>query len=89
MYNQKRGVIMAIKQHEPDLLKKAELRLRRLSQDRLAVANDFLAYLEEREENEATQELLEITGFLEAFHRSRQQAEKGETIPFSAIRRNV
>lgn len=80
---------MTIKQPEPDLLKKAELRLRRLSQDRLAVANDFLAYLEEREENEATQELLDIAGLLEAFDRSRQQAEKGETISFNAIRRDV
>ena len=80
---------MTIKQPEPDLLKKAELRLRRLSQDRLAVANDFLAYLEDREENEATQELLEISGFMEAFDRSRQQADKGETIPFNAFRRNV
>ncbi len=80
---------MTIKQPEPDLLKKAELRLRRLSQDRLAVANDFLAYLEEREENEATQELVDMAGFVEAFDRSRKQAEKGETIPFKNIRRNV
>ncbi|MBE2201486.1 MAG: hypothetical protein IAE79_22935, partial [Anaerolinea sp.] len=36
------------------LIRMAETRLRHLSLDRLRVANDFLAYLEEREENEAT-----------------------------------
>ena len=80
---------MTIKQPEPNLLKIAELHLRKLSQDRLVVANDFLAYLEKREENEATQELLKIPGFLEIFDLSRQEAENGEAVSFNSIRRNV
>jgi len=80
---------MTIKQADPNLLEKAERRLRNLTQNRLVVANDFLAYLEEREENEATQELLETPGFLEGFDLSRQQAENNETVSINAIRRNV
>jgi hypothetical protein len=41
------------------LRSEASKRLRNLSPERLRVANDFLAYLQEREESEATRELLE------------------------------
>jgi len=78
---------MAIKQTEPSLLKKTESQLRRLSPDRLIVASDFLAYLEEREENEATQELLNVPGFLDVFSPARQQMENEEVISFDQIRR--
>lgn len=71
------------------LLKTATQRLQRLSPDRLKVADDFLAYLEEREENEATQELLAVPGFVEAFDRTVQQADAGEVVPFDTIRRDV
>ncbi|VAW31368.1 hypothetical protein MNBD_CHLOROFLEXI01-184 [hydrothermal vent metagenome] len=66
------------------LLNSAKDRLRRLSLRRLRVADDFLAYLEEREENEATEELLNIEGFEEAFAEAVQQAESGETAPWLA-----
>ena len=77
------------------LLRTAESRLRRLSPDRLRVADDFLAYLEEREENEATQELLtdarhrRIEGFDQAFRRAVQQVEAGDVVRFEDIRRDV
>jgi len=71
------------------LLLEAERRLRRLSPERLLVASDFLAYLEERESSEATQELLNIAGFEEAFHRALKQAEEGQVVRFEDIRRNV
>jgi len=71
------------------LLQNAKDRLRRLSPDRLRVANDFLAYLEEREENEATQELLSLTGFEAAFLRAVQQVEAGEVVRFEDIHRSV
>ena len=45
------------------VLTEAEHRLRSLSPERLRVANGFLAYLQEREENQATTELLSILGF--------------------------
>jgi len=59
-------------------LAEAETRLRSLSPVRLRVANDFLAYLQEREESEATTELLSIPGFQEAFQRAIEQADAGE-----------
>jgi len=74
---------------EDMLLQETESRLRRLSPARLRVARDFLAYLEEREENEATQELLSLPGFEDAFHRAVQQAEAGEVVSFESIRRDV
>jgi len=71
------------------LLQETERRLRRLSPERLRVASDFLAYLEERESSEATQELLNIPGFEEAFRRVVQQAEQGQIVRFEDIRRDV
>ncbi len=71
------------------LLQKAERRLRRLSPHRLRVADDFLSYLEEREDDEATQELLNLTGFQDAFSRAVQQAEAGDVVRFDSIRRDV
>lgn len=80
---------MTVINEQNSFLNSAKDRLRRLSLNRLRVANDFLAYLEEREENEATEELLSIEGFEEAFAEAVQQVESGETVPFSSIRRDV
>ena len=80
---------MDLRQEDIALLKEAERRLRQLSPERLRVAGDFLAYLQEREENEATEELLSLPGFEEAFHEAVQQADAGEVVPFESIRRNV
>ncbi len=71
------------------MLAEAERRLRGLSPERLRVASDFLAYLQEREENEATAELLNIPGFEEAFQRAAEQAESGDVVRFEDIRRDV
>jgi len=71
------------------LLQETERRLRRLSAERLRVASDFLAYLEERESSEATAELLAIPGFEEAFRRAEQQVEEGQVIRFADIHRDV
>jgi len=62
------------------ILTEAERRLRSLSSERLRVANDFLAYLQEREESEATAELLSIPGFEAAFQRAVEQADRGEVV---------
>ncbi|MBN1936470.1 MAG: hypothetical protein JW934_17540 [Anaerolineae bacterium] len=56
---------------------------------RLRVAIDFLAYLQEREENEATAELLSIPGFEAVFERAAGQVERGETIRWRDVRRDV
>jgi hypothetical protein len=74
---------------EKTLLGVAKERLQRLSVGRLRVANDFLAYLEEREENEATEELLNTDRFREAFVEAVEQVESGETVPLTSIRRDV
>jgi len=71
------------------ILTEAEYRLRSLSPERLRVADDFLAYLQEREENEATAELLSIPGFEAAFQRAVEQADRGDVVRFEDIRRDV
>ena len=70
-------------------LAEAESRLRSLPPERLRVANDFLAYLQERDENEATAELLSIPGLEEAFARAVQQADSGEVVRLDDVRRDV
>lgn len=70
-------------------LEEAKRRLERLSPDRLRVASDFLAYLEEREQSEATEELLNIPGFGERFRRAVQQVEEGRIVRFEDVRRDV
>jgi hypothetical protein len=71
------------------MLQEAQERLLRLSPDRLRVVVDFISYLEEREENEATSELLSIPGFQEKLQRAKQQAQAGEVGKFDSIRRHV
>lgn len=71
------------------MLDDARERLERLSQARLRVASDFLAYLDEREQSEATEELLRIPGFEDAFRRAVRQAEEGQIVRFDPIRRDV
>jgi len=55
----------------------------------LRVANDFLAYLQEREESEATAELLAIPGFEQALRHAIEQADSGDVVRFEDIRRDV
>ena len=70
-------------------LAEAEQRLRSLSPQRLRVANDFLAYLQEREESEATTELLSIPGFEAAFRQAVEQADAGDVVRLEDVRRDV
>jgi hypothetical protein len=46
----------------------------------------FLAYLEEREQSEATQELLDIPGFETAFQAASQEAKVRKAVRFEDIR---
>ncbi len=68
------------------LLSEAQERLRSLSPERLRVANDFLAYLQEREENEATEELLSLPGLETALQHAVAQADCGDAVPLADIR---
>jgi hypothetical protein len=61
----------------------------RLSPERLKVAADFLAYLAERESQEATEELLNIPGFMESFEKAKQDIAAGNSINWRSIRRDA
>jgi hypothetical protein len=70
-----------------DTRRAAKRRIDSLSADRLRVADDFLAYLQERESNEATEELLSIPGFIERLEKAEKQIEAGKVTPVGKLRR--
>jgi len=70
-----------------ELRRRAKQRIDGLSPERVSVALDFLAYLEEREANEATEELLRIPGFVEEFARAEREIAEGKLTPVEKLRR--
>ena len=72
-----------------ELRRQAGQRIKSLSPQRLQVAADFLAYLEERESNLATEELLRIPGFVDAFQKAKKEAPKAKLIGWRRVRRDV
>ncbi|MBD2187531.1 hypothetical protein [Pseudanabaena mucicola] len=70
-------------------VQKIEAILQRLSPERLRVVADFLAYLDERESNDATEELLSIPNFLEDYQEALQEVERDDVVSFKSIRRPV
>jgi hypothetical protein len=70
------------KKAQREALKTAQRRLSTLSPERLRVAVDFLAYLAEREANEATEELLRLSGFPDAFANALTEVESGQVVQF-------
>ncbi|MEH2142448.1 hypothetical protein [Nostoc sp.] len=58
-----------------------------LSPERLLVAADFLAYLAERDDNEATEELLKIEGFKEALAKAKKNVKQGQVISVEQLQR--
>ncbi len=89
MNTQRRPKLTNIQVPTDTLLAEAERRLRCLSPARLSAAVDFLAYLQEREENEATQELLRIPDFMADLREGLAQAERGEVVRWEDIREDV
>jgi hypothetical protein len=71
----------------PSRLREAQDRLARLSPERLQVAGDFLAYLEEREADEATIELLAIPGLAAALQAAEAEVADGRLTPVAQLRR--
>jgi hypothetical protein len=59
----------------------------RLSPERLLDVADLLAYLAERESNEATMELLKIPGFLEAFNKAQKDVTVGKVTSVEQLKR--
>ena len=70
-------------------VQKIEAILKRLSPERLRVAADFLAYLDERESNGATEDLLSIPNFENDFQEALQEVERGDVVSLKNIRRHV
>ncbi|MEG3848125.1 hypothetical protein QUA82_24380 [Microcoleus sp. F8-D3] len=58
-----------------------------LSPEKLLVAADFLAYLAERESNRATEELLQIPGFIEAFNKAKKDVAAGKVTSVEQLKR--
>ncbi|MFW6108681.1 MAG: hypothetical protein ACOC8D_02590 [bacterium] len=64
-----------------ELRRRVKRRVDALTEERLLVADKLLARLEEEESIAATEELLAIPGFLEAFRKAKQQEAEGKLVP--------
>ena len=71
------------------LLEEAKNYLNNLSDQRLKVAIDFLAYLQHKEEEEATEELLNIPDFEQELEAAEAEAKTGEVVSWTKVRRDV
>ena len=71
------------------LIEEAKDYLYSLSKQKLQVAVDFLAYLQQKEEEEATQELLSISNFEQELQAAEAEVKAGEVVSWQDIRRNV
>jgi hypothetical protein len=60
-----------------------------LSAKNVNVAYEFMAYLAEKESEEATQELLEIPGILEEIEQGKKDIEEGNLIDWLELRKDV
>lgn len=63
--------------------------LDRLSSERLHLAADFLAYLADKESEEATQELVNIPGFIESFERGKKDIAEERVVNWRNSRSDV
>jgi hypothetical protein len=59
----------------------------KLSPERLLVAVDFLAYLADRQDNDATEELLKIQGFKQDFAKAKENVKEGKVISVEQLKR--
>jgi PHD/YefM family antitoxin component YafN of YafNO toxin-antitoxin module len=63
--------------------------LDQLSSERLHLAAEFLAYLADKESEEATQELLDIPGFIESLREVKKDIAEGRLVNWRTIRSDV
>jgi len=68
-----------------ELRQQIEQYLEQLSVDRLKTAAKVLAYLAEQEDNDETQELIDIPGFVESFERGKKDIEAGHVVDWRTI----
>ncbi|MEM6752334.1 MAG: hypothetical protein AAF630_05105 [Cyanobacteria bacterium P01_C01_bin.38] len=60
-----------------------------LTSERLQMVAEFLAYLEDRESEAATQELLDIPGFIESFEKGKEDIAQNRVKNWRTIRSDV
>jgi hypothetical protein len=70
-----------------ELKRRAKRRIDSLSPERAQTADDFLAYLEDREDNDATAELMRIPGLLDELRKAEQEVTRGETVVVEDLKR--
>jgi len=58
-----------------------------LTPERLNIAVHFLAYLAEKESEDATKELTDIPGFIENFERGKNDIAQGRITPYKQLKR--
>ena len=63
--------------------------LNQLSLERLNFIAEFLAYLADKESEKATQELLDIPGFIDSFERGKKDIEADRLVDWRTIRNDV
>jgi hypothetical protein len=63
--------------------------LDQLSSNRLQLVAEFLAYLADKESEEATQKLLDIPKFIESFERGKKDIAEGRLANWKTIRSDV
>ena len=67
--------------------RQAKHRIDQLSPERVQLADELLAYLLDKESDEATEELLNIPGFVEAFEKAKREEAAGLLTPLEKLRR--
>jgi hypothetical protein len=72
-----------------ELRREISQNLERLSGENLKLVAEFLAYLADKESEIATQELLDIPGFIESFERSKKDVAEGRVANWRTLRSDV
>jgi hypothetical protein len=72
-----------------ELREKLIEQIEQLSPPKLRIIADFLAYLSDKESEEATEELLEIPGIDAAMQRAKEDIEAGKLFDWQNIRDDV
>lgn len=81
-----------VKMHTTTLRREAKKAIEELSDEKIKVAIDFMDYLKEKEEMEATLEILSSRELMAQIEEAEKAIKKGkldEFIPWEKIKRNV
>ena len=70
-----------------DTRRRAKRRIDHLSDDSVNVADRFLAWLEDTQEEDATEELLRVPGLLDDVRKAEKDIAAGRTVAAEALKR--